>query len=286
MAASVPVSQQWLAPAKLNLFLHVTGRRKDGYHTLQTAFVFLDYYDYLDFELNESGNITRVDLENRFDLELPAEDLCVQAAKLLQQTTNISQGVTIYLQKRIPAGAGLGGGSSNAATVLIALNQLWRAGLTRQELIELARQLGADVPVFVYGENTLAEGVGDVFQPLDVPEQIYCVLIPKIHVSTADIFSDSSLTRDTPIKTIRGSLPPGLKNDLQVVTCRLYPAVERALQYLQQFGEARMSGTGASVFLPCDTLQAAENIYREWPERKPGQRDGFVARSILRHPHK
>ncbi len=286
IVGSAPQSQQWLAPAKLNLFLHVTGRRDDGYHTLQTAFIFLDYYDYLTFELNKSGRITRIDLENSIDLALPEDDLCVLAARLLQQTANVSQGVTIYLRKRIPAGAGLGGGSSDAATVLIALNQLWQAGLSHLELIELARQLGADVPVFVHGENTLAEGVGDLFQPLAVPEQIYCVLIPQIHVSTAHIFSDSSLTRDTPIKTIRGSLPPGLTNDLQAVTCRQYPVVKQALQYLQQFGEARMSGTGASVFLPCDTLKAAEKIYHEWPARKNGQLNGFVARSLLRHPHK
>jgi 4-diphosphocytidyl-2-C-methyl-D-erythritol kinase len=291
MSSSKPVPESWLAPAKLNLFLHVTGRREDGYHTLQTAFIFLDYADVLRFVPNESGEITRIDVKGSLAIDLPEEDLCIQAAKLLKAHCKLSQrefstgrrsrGVSIYLQKNLPAGAGLGGGSSDAATTLMALNQIWETGLSRDELMNLGRQLGADVPVFINGKTTLALGVGDEFFPLEVPKQAYCVLIPQIHVSTAQIFSDSSLTRDTPIKTIRGSLPLLLVNDLEAVTCRLYPKVEKALKWLRNFGDARMSGTGSSVFLACDTLEDAKKVLHQRPEGV----DGFVAHSLLCHPH-
>jgi len=278
--------ETWQAPAKLNLFLHVTGQREDGYHTLQTAFVFLDFADSLQFEANDTGEITRLDVEGRLALDLPAEDLCVQAARLLQVHCNlsrggVSRGACIRLSKNLPAGAGLGGGSSDAATTLMALNQIWGTGLSREELMNLGRQLGADVPVFIHGQTTIALGVGDEFFPLEVPKQAYCVLIPQIHVSTEQVFSDSSLTRDTPIKTIRGSLPPVLLNDLEAVTCRQYPEVEKALKWLRHFGDARMSGTGASVFVACDTLEAAKNVLHQRPEGV----DGFVAHSLLCHPH-
>ncbi len=279
------VPETWSAPAKLNLFLHVTGRREDGYHMLQTAFVFLDFADTLQFEPNKSGEITRVDTPAKSGdyrvVDLPEEDLCVKAAKLLQTHCKLSLGARIYLSKKLPTGAGLGGGSSDAATTLVALNRIWETNLSRETLMGLGRQLGADVPVFIHGKTTLAEGVGDKFFPLEVPKQVYCVLIPQIHVSTAQIFSDSSLTRDTPIKTIRGSLPPVLLNDLEAVTCRLYPEVDQALKWLRNFGDARMSGTGASVFLACDKLEAAKRILHQRPEGV----DGFVAHSLLCHPH-
>ena len=291
MSSSKAILEPWLAPAKLNLFLHVTGRREDGYHTLQTAFIFLDYADTLRFAPNDSGEITRIDAQGPLNIDLPEEDLCIKAAKLLQAHCKLSPGklpnkkrslgASIYLQKNLPAGAGLGGGSSNAATTLMALNQIWETGLSREELMDLGRQLGADVPVFINGKTTLAFGVGDEFFPLEVPKQAYCVLIPQIHVSTAQIFSDSSLTRDTPIKTIRDSLPPVLINDLEVVTCRVYPEVEMALKWLRNFGDARMSGTGASVFLACDTLKDAKKVLHQRPEGV----DGFVAHSLLCHPH-
>ncbi|MEE9446340.1 MAG: 4-(cytidine 5'-diphospho)-2-C-methyl-D-erythritol kinase [Arenicellales bacterium] len=285
-------SKIWLAPAKLNLFLHVTGRQPDGYHTLQTAFVFLDYYDQLQFEVNETGAISRVDVDGGLEIELPKDDLCAQAAKLLQAHSGTSQGAIIHLKKNLPAGAGLGGGSSDAATVLIALNELWQTNLSREALIELGRSLGADVPVFLHGENAWAEGVGDVFFPLETQDRAYCVLIPKITVSTAQVFSDSALTRDTPIKKIRGSLlasdfeapNSGFSNDLEAVTCHHFPEVRLALDYLSGFGYARMSGTGASVFLACDTLQAAEKIIQQCP-LKSLDVNGFVAQSLARHPH-
>jgi 4-diphosphocytidyl-2-C-methyl-D-erythritol kinase len=289
MVSSDFASAIWRAPAKLNLFLHVTGRRDDGYHTLQTGFIFLDYADILQFEPNESDDITRVDDYFETNAEgsisqlpaLPPEDLCIKAAKLLQTHCKPARGVHIRLSKKLPVGAGLGGGSSDAATTLIALIQIWDVNLSRDALMDLGRQLGADVPVFVHGQTTLAQGVGDEFFPLKVPKQAYCVLIPQIHVSTAQIFSDSSLTRDTPIKKIRGSLPPVLFNDLEAVTCRLYPEVKRALNWLRNFGDARMSGTGASVFLACDTLHAAKKILHQRPKGV----DGFVAHSLLCHPH-
>jgi 4-diphosphocytidyl-2-C-methyl-D-erythritol kinase len=281
----VSVPDTWLAPAKLNIFLHVTGRRDDGYHLLHTAFVFLDFADTLQFEPNNSGEITRVDVAaesgGHMRFELPEEDLCIKAAKLLQAHCKIRRGARIHLRKKLPVGAGLGGGSSDAATTMIALDRIWGTGLSRKELMNLGRSLGADVPVFIHGKTTLAQGVGDEFFPLEVPKLAYCVLIPQIHVSTAQIFSDSSLTHDTPIKTIRGSLPPVLSNDLEAVTCRLYPEVERALKWLQNFGDARMSGTGASVFLACDTLDAAKRILHQRPDGV----DGFVAHSLLCHPH-
>lgn len=269
----------WLAPAKLNLFLHVTGRRDDGYHTLQTAFVFLDIHDRLSFEINQTGEISRKDVADRY---LPEEDLCVRAAKALQAYSCCELGVQITLEKNLPAGAGLGGGSSDAATTLIALNTLWGLGLARENLIEIGRALGADVPVFLHGVNTLAEGVGDVFHALEHMPQYFLVLVPKIHVSTAEIFSDSSLTRDTPIMKIRGSLPPGLSNDLEAVTCRRYPAVKYALDWLKMHGDARMSGTGASVFVACDTLEAAKKLFHQ----RPAGLDGFVTKSLACHPHK
>jgi len=279
--------QTWLAPAKLNLFLHVTGRREDGYHTLQTAFIFLDRYDELQFEFDETGDLSRIDVPGDLNLDLPEQDLCLRAARALQvyavaDENGTKPGVRIYLKKNLAAGAGLGGGSSDAATTLLALVKLWRLNISDTELLRLGAQLGADVPVFLHGENTLAEGIGDIFQPLKLPQQAFCVLIPQIHVSTVQVFSDSSLTRDTPIKTIRGSLPPGLKNDLEAVTCRRYPPVEKALNWLAQFGEARMSGTGASVFLACASIQTAEKILHQRPEGV----DGFVAHSLICHPHK
>ena len=284
------LAKKWLAPAKLNLFLHVTGQRDDGYHTLQTAFIFLDYFDELEFELNQTGQIKRIDQTGRVKIDLPEFDLCINAATLLQQQFKVKQGVTISLKKNISAGAGLGGGSSNAATVLIALNKLWKINLSTPELIKIGRKLGDDVPVFLHGENTLALGVGDEFSPLKLPQIDYCVLIPRNHVSTSEIFSDSSLTRDTPIKTIRGSLNPsqmsGLVNDLEQITCLRYPLVGEALNWLKQFGDARMSGTGSSVFLACDSRNAANNILHQLPAIFGDKVDGFVARSLLRHPHK
>ena len=274
----------WLAPAKINLFLHVVGRRDDGYHELQTAFQFLDVYDELRFTLTDDHEIQRRD--SGLPLDLPDEDLCVRAARLLQSEAGIGQGVTIDLHKNLPAGGGLGGGSSDAATTLLALNDLWRLDLNRDELITLGVQLGADVPIFLFGESALAGGIGERLTPLSPPENWYAVLVPAVQVSTAEIFSDSSLTRTPVIKTIRGSLLPALHNDLEPVTCKRYPAVAVALDWLKSFGDARMSGSGASLFVAADSQQAAAEIVSQCSkEQGVLECEGIVTRGMNRHPH-
>lgn len=189
----------WPAPAKLNLFLHITGQREDGYHLLQTAFQFIDRCDQLEFELNDSGEVTLLTpIEGVND----KDNLIVRAAKLLMQQAGIQQGVAISLQKILPMGGGLGGGSSNAATTLVALNYLWDAGLSIQQLAQLGLQLGADVPVFIHGTAAWAEGVGEEITPISVDEPWFVVIVPDCHVSTAEIFSSSELTRDCKMITV------------------------------------------------------------------------------------
>lgn len=272
-------SDLWLAPAKLNLFLHVTGKRPDGYHTLQTSFVFLDYYDTLRFLLTADGNISRVD--DNTENHLPEDDLCARAATLLQTRSKVAKGVEIHLSKQIPMGAGLGGGSSDAATCLIALNQLWNCSLDRQELAALGLQLGADVPVFIFGQAAWAEGIGEQLTPISPEKKWICVIIPQIHVSTSQVFSDSTLTHTPPITRICGSFSLGLRNDLETVTCTLYPQVKEAISWLSNFGKAHMSGSGASVFLACESQKEALAILNQRPEHF----DGFVAQSLNEHPH-
>ncbi len=281
-------SLDWQAPAKINLFLHVTGQRDDGYHELQTLFQFLDYSDLLGFEATADGLIQRIDV-GESTASLPDEDLCVQAARLLQAAAGITLGAKIVLEKKLPTGGGLGGGSSDAATTLIALNQLWQANLSRAELMGLGLQLGADVPIFIYGHAAFAEGVGERLTRVQPEEVWYCVLVPKMAVSTAEIFSDSTLTRDHPIKTIRGSFPQGrfdaddgqFVNDLEPVTCRLYPQVADTLSWLKGYGEAHMSGSGASVFVAVSSEQLAKKILDQRPEAC----EGFVAKGMNVHPH-
>ena len=281
---TVMQDEVWLAPAKINLFLHVVGRRDDGYHELQTAFQFLDIYDELRFTLTDDNKIQRRD--SGLPLNLPDQDLCIRAARLLQLEAGIKQGVTIDLHKNLPVGGGLGGGSSDAATTLLALNTLWQLDLNQDELITLGVQLGADVPIFLFGESALAEGIGEHLTPLSLPENWYAVLIPAVQVSTAEIFSDSSLTRTPMIKTIRGSLLPALHNDLEPVTCKRYPVVGAALDWLKSYGDARMSGSGASLFVAADSQQAAAKIVSQClKEQGLLGCGGFVARGINRHPH-
>ncbi len=287
MSEQTPLT--WLAPAKLNLFLHVVSKRPDGYHGLQTAFVFLDYHDELRFELNDNDVVKRIDkqqvcLSVTENSSLPDQDLCVQAAQALQAYASVEQGVTIELRKRIPMGTGLGGGSSDAATCLIALNELWGCGLSRQQLAQIGLKLGADVPVFVHGFAAWAEGLGEQLSPINPQITWVCVLIPQIHVSTAEIFSNSALTLTPAITKIRGCFSPGLRNDLEPVTCALYPQVGKALVWLNHYGEARMSGSGASVFLGCDSQQQAKAILDDWLQSDQ-QGTGFVARSLNAHPH-
>jgi 4-diphosphocytidyl-2-C-methyl-D-erythritol kinase len=274
-----------LAPAKLNLFLHVVGRRADGYHLLQTLFRFIDLNDTLRFTLREDGEVRRVNVLDG----VPAEqDLCVRAARLLQLKTGCTQGVDIELDKRIPMGGGLGGGSSDAATTLLALNRLWQLNLSRERLMQLGLSLGADVPVFVFGENAFAEGVGERLQAFDLPEAWYLVLSPPVHVPTAQIFTHPELTRNTISITIR-ALPNGygLKtglfgNDLQPVACTLYPEIERHLAWLAQFAPAMMTGSGACVFAEFATEAEAKAVLRQLPENMRG----FIARGLRQHPLK
>lgn len=272
------MSHAYPAPAKLNLFLHVVGRRADGYHLLQSVFRLIDRADTVHIELRDDGRVVR-----EGDLPGVAEDddLTVRAARLLQAYAAEGAGVSIRLEKILPLGGGLGGGSSDAATVLLALNRLWQINLPREILQKLALQLGADVPVFVFGQTAFAEGVGEILYPLGVPPAWYVVLMPPVQVPTAAIFAVPELTRNTPSLTIAPfSAGMGHRNDLQPVVVRRYPEVARHLEWLAQFGEARMTGSGACVFASFETSDAAWNVLRQLPEAM----QGFVAQGLDRHP--
>lgn len=277
--ASIPAGAQgpWPAPAKLNLFLHITGRRDDGYHNLQTVFQFLDVADQLFFVLRTDDAIHCFGGPP----EVPPEaDLCVRAARLLQKAAGIRTGVDIYNEKRLPAGAGLGGGSSDAATTLWVLNRLWAAGLEATALAELGLRLGADVPVFLFGRSAWAEGVGEVLTPIDPPEHWYLVVNPVVNVSTAAVFSDPELTRDSPRMTIPDFVSGGGHNDCEAVVRRRYPGVAAALDWLNRFSPARMTGTGACVFAAFATQVEAQAVGRQLP----GGWTGFLARGVNRSP--
>ena len=271
------VSGVFPAPAKLNLFLHVVGRRADGYHLLQTAFRFIDYGDEISLVVRADGEIRRTTaLEG-----VPAEqDLTVRAARALQQETGCREGADIGVVKRLPMGGGLGGGSSDAATTLIALNRLWRTGLSRGGLQQIALKLGTDVPVFVFGENAFAEGIGERLQALRLPSAWYLVLVPELAVSTAEIFSAAELTRNTNAITIAAFSVGRGHNDLEPVVCRRYPQVARHLEWLQRYGDARMTGSGACVFCAFDSEEQARRVLGELP----ADMRGFVARGLDRHP--
>ncbi len=268
------------APAKLNLFLHVVGQRADGYHLLQTVFRLLDFYDEIWLEVRDDGLIRLVTpLEN-----VPAEqDLCVRAAKLLQRESGTKLGIDIALYKHIPMGGGLGGGSSDAATMLMALNALWGVNWERSRLQELGLKLGADVPVFIFGANAFAEGVGEQLSALSLPKAWYLVIVPSVHVSTAEIFSNKELTRNTiPITIPPFSVWDG-RNDLEPVVCDLYPEVSRSLEWLKHLENtkiAAMSGSGACVFAEFVSESEANAAL----EQMPADMKGFVARGLDRHP--
>ncbi|MFP5409743.1 MAG: 4-(cytidine 5'-diphospho)-2-C-methyl-D-erythritol kinase [Gammaproteobacteria bacterium] len=271
------MTQRFPAPAKLNLFLHVVGRRADGYHLLQSVFRFIDRSDAVYLTLRDDGRVVR-------EGDLPGvpevADLTVRAARLLQPYAPAGAGVGIRLEKVLPMGGGLGGGSSDAATVLLALNRLWQVNLTRTALQDLALQLGADVPVFVFGRTAFAEGVGEILQPADVPPAWYVVLTPPVAVPTAAIFAAPELTRDTPALKIAPFSAGAGRNDLQPVVVARYPEVARHLEWLGRFGEARMTGSGACVFASFDTEAAAHDVLRQLPPTM----QGFVAQGLDRHP--
>lgn len=266
------------APGKLNLLLHVLGRRADGYHLLQTVFRLIDACDRVGIAVREDGELRRLDPLPGVP---PEQDLCVRAARLLQQHCGTRLGADLALEKNLPIGGGLGGGSSDAATTLIVLNRLWNAGLARADLQALAAQLGADVPFFVFGENALGEGIGERLSALALPPAWYLVLVPPVALSTRDVFSDNALTRNTkPLK-----IPPffsGLgANDLEAVAVKRSPEVAAHLAWLRQRSpQARMSGSGACVFAEFATEDAARALLAELP----GAMRGFVARGLERHP--
>ena len=299
--------QAFLAPAKINLFLHVVGKRSDGYHLLQTVFQLLDFYDTIYLKTTTDGRISRLQaVENISE----SSDLCVRAATALKEyalqtsdgaLSNVEMlGIDIAYDKRIPMGGGLGGGSSDAATVLIALNKLWQLNFSRQTLMGIGLKLGADVPVFVFGQNAWAEGVGEVLQTINLLQTYYVVLTPQVHVATAQIFkefsnrstnrlnssvnSKMSLTKHTNPMTIadfsRAPHSETFNNDLERVVCEDYLEVANALNWLKQFGLARMSGSGSSVFISVDSVEKAEYILQQ----KPSNTTGFVAKSLNTHP--
>ena len=261
------------APAKLNLFLHITGRRDDGYHNLQTLFQLLDGGDQLSFDLRDDGEIL---LTPAIPGVAHEDNLIVKAARALQTKTGTRLGADIQLQKQLPMGGGIGGGSSNAATTLLGLNRLWQTEQTIDELAALGAQLGADVPVFVRGNTAWAEGVGEQLQAIEMPEKWYLVVTPNCHVSTAEIFSHKDLTRDTSNITVAAFLEQGGRNDCQPLVKKLYPEVDNAISWLSKFGPAKMTGTGASVFAPFDDKASAEAVLA----KAPATLTGFVARGV------
>ena len=265
------------APAKLNLMLRVTGRRADGYHLLQTVFRFIDYGDELRFAVREDGVIARCRDVVGVSRE---QDLTLRAARLLQRATGTPLGADIELDKRLPLGAGLGGGSSDAATTLVALNRLWGLDLPRERLQQLAVELGADVPVFVFGESALGEGIGEKLTALALPPAWYLVLLPPVSVATAGIFQDADLIRDSNAITIPPFSAELAGNDLEPVVRRQYPEVGRYLDWLRRFGAASITGSGACVFAQFSTEEAARAIWRQLPATM----QGIVARGLDRHP--
>ena len=278
MKNSITVS----APAKLNLFLHITGVREDGYHLLQTVFLFLDYADTITLIKRDDNEINRVTGLPGVKAE---DDLVVKAARLLQKhcaesfspsskLSSATRGVDISVNKILPMGGGLGGGSSNAASVLVGLNNLWDCGLSQATLMSLGIQLGADVPVFIFAESAWAEGVGESLQAIDLPEKWYLVLKPAINVSTAKVFSNSQLRRDCSAITIRDFLHGQTENVCQQPVREMYPEVDQALKDLSVYAEARLTGTGACVFAAFDRQKEAEEAFLDLSEKW----NGFVAK--------
>jgi len=294
--------QTFLAPAKINLFLHVVGVRADGYHLLQSVFRLVDHYDRIHLKITADKSIKRARKTYSLLQHIPDhQDLCILAATLLQQHTNCQLGVEIAVDKHIAMGAGLGGGSSDAATILLALNRLWNLNLSRAELLRLGLKLGADVPFFIFGSNAWAEGIGEQLQTITLKDAYYVILNPKVHVSTAQIFANKRLTKNTIPKTMSGfsglsnlglnanefnfsasNISSEFINDLEKIVCNEYAEVLACIGWLKQFGDARMSGSGASVFLEVQDAKTAENIL----SKKPIEYDGFVAKGLNQHPLK
>lgn len=272
---------EWLtvpAPAKLNLMLHITGQREDGYHNLQTLFQFIDICDELDFRVRQDNQLT---LEPAIDGVAFEDNLIIKAARALQARSNRSLGADIRLNKTLPMGGGLGGGSSDAATTLLALNHLWQLQLSFDELAEIGLTLGADVPVFVRGQAAFAEGVGEILTPTpELDEPWYLVVAPQVHVNTGKIFSNKCLTRDTDPISIRTALRREGNNDCQAVVSTLYPEVGKALNLLNNFSPAKLTGTGACIFSSFGSEAEAIRV----SDQLPAEYVSFVAKGVNTSP--
>lgn len=275
-------TQCWPAPAKLNLFLRVLGRRPDGYHELQTLFQILDWGDELAITVNDSGEITRSCQSDDWDDMIPqSADICIRAAHLLQRRCGVINGAHIKLTKNIPVGAGLGGGSSDAATVLVALNQLWCCGLSQQQLAETGLELGADVPVFVAGHSAWGQGRGERLQPVTLGPKHYVLVFPPFGISTAEVFQHAGLKRDSqPLKMEEANMRPG-RNDCTAAAIELYPQLENIMQDLHRWGQPYMSGTGSTFFLPFDSKKSANKAASKLKCRYNIRAVGGVDRSAL-----
>ncbi|AWH87527.1 4-(cytidine 5'-diphospho)-2-C-methyl-D-erythritol kinase [Limnobaculum parvum] len=267
----------WPSPAKLNLFLYINGRRPDGYHDLQTLFQFLDYSDTLNFILRQDQQIRLLTPISGVPDE---QNLIVRAARMLQQFSDCHLGADISITKILPMGGGLGGGSSNAATVLVALNHLWKCGLTTEQLCKIGLTLGADVPVFIYGHAAFAEGVGEKLQPTQPKEKWYLVAHPGVHIPTPLIFNEPELVRNTPKRTLTTLLASPFSNDCEPIARKRFPEVEQLISWLLEYAPSRLTGTGACVFSEFDTQAAAVDVLKQAPEWL----HGFVAQGVNTSP--
>ncbi|MEI8594960.1 4-(cytidine 5'-diphospho)-2-C-methyl-D-erythritol kinase [Photobacterium sp. Hal280] len=267
----------WPAPAKLNLFLYITGQRPDGYHELQTLFQFLDYGDTLSITARSDAQITLTPAIEGVPLE---QNLIYRAADALRKQTGLQAGADIHIDKILPMGGGLGGGSSNAATTLVALNYLWQTGLSPDELADIGLTLGADVPVFVRGFSAFAEGIGEKLQPAQPEEKWYLVAKPDVAIATAEIFTAPDLTRNTPIRPLSALLGGNYENDCEKIVRRIYPEVDKALSWLLEYAPSRLTGTGACVFAEFSSQQAATATLKKLPDWL----QGFVAKGVNHSP--
>ena len=277
MNARTNTATLWPSPAKLNLFLYITGRQANGYHELQTLFQFIDLCDELEITVNDSGRITlSPDIEG-----VPTEDnLIWKAAKSLQELSRCTLGAHIKLKKILPMGGGIGGGSSNAATTLVALNFLWQTHCSTDELAKLGLALGADVPVFVRGFSAFAEGVGEKLSPATPKEQWYLVVKPEVSIATVDIFTHPKLTRNTPKRDLSTLLDSVYENDCEKIVRMLYPEVDKQLSWLLQYAPSRLTGTGSCLFAEFDSEENAEKVFHHLPDNV----SAFVAKGCNRSP--
>ncbi|WP_320823281.1 4-(cytidine 5'-diphospho)-2-C-methyl-D-erythritol kinase [Reinekea sp.] len=269
-----------IAPAKLNLFLHIIGRRPDGFHQLQTLFQLLDYGDELTFTLDQNEGVVLTCSQPEL---VNADNLVIRAAQALAAFSGQSFNVHIHLDKRLPLGGGIGGGSSDAATTLLALNHLYQLQVCAADLLMLAAGLGADVPVFVNGQTAWAEGIGDRLTPMSLPERWYLVVFAQQHVATPLLFAHPQLTRDTPASTIRAALAETGHNDFEALVRKLYPLIDRAFQACQPYGHARLTGTGACLFLTLPSERAGSNLLNRLTLDHP-ELSVFLAKGVNHSP--